>query len=121
MVESTEKAEEQPQVEEESPATKVKRNWAEGDDADEEDAEKDIGGSGAIAKASQEQEQKKFIPPKTKREKNAFGDFVVNKIVIREKEVPQTVNNEDEEEESEEESDSEPEPQNEPEEEKKSK
>ena len=55
------------------------------------------------------------MPPKEKREKNAFGDFVVKKIVIKDKEVPKSVA--PLEEESEEEEDSDPESdKNEPEE-----
>ena len=118
MVESNKKAEnKQIPDDAESPSVKVKRNWADvEDDAEGEGAEKDIGGSGPVAKAVEE--KPKFIPPKVKREKNAYGDFVVKTIQIKEKEVPKTIKNEDEEESEEEESSSEEEPVKEEEEEK---
>ena len=122
MVEQTNKEDEQPQAETESPSTtKIKGNWADDEDQyDGDEAEKDIGGSDPVA--PKEEEAKPKIPPK-KREykKNAYGDFVITKIEIKEKEIPQTIKQDDEEEESEEESDSEPEQKEEPVEEKKSK
>ena len=127
MVESTKKEdqEDQPQIEAESPGTTVKRNWADDEDEHaEDDDEKVIGGSGAVAQVKpQEPEKPKYIPPKVKREKNAYGDFVVTKIVIREKEVPKTVAvDEEESEEEETSSEEEEEPKKEePEEEKKCK
>lgn len=111
MVESTNAAEEvKPKTDEaESQENKVTTNWADDDDEVEEgDREKDIGGNVPVAK--KEPEAPKIIPPKTKREKNIFGDFVVTKINIKEREIPTFVG--PDEEESEEESDSEPEPQN---------
>ena len=122
MVETTKKDEANPPVEEESPGQKVKRNWADVDDeGDDDGVQKDIGGSGPIAQAPKEAENQapKIVVPKVKREKNAFGDFVVTKINIREKEVPKTVA--PLEEESEEEEDSEPESDKNEQEEEKSK
>ena len=126
MVESTKKEdqEDQPQIEAESPGTTVKRNWADDEDEHaEDDDEKVIGGSGAVAQVKpQEPEKPKWIAPKEKRVKNAYGDFVVTKINIKEKEVPKTIQLSEEESEEEESSEEEEEPKKEePEEEKKCK
>ena len=104
MVEATKKDETKPEAE--SPSVKVKRNWADVEDEGEDDGtQKDIGGSDPVAQAPKEAEAPKIVPPKVKREKNAFGDFVVTKIQIREKEVPKTVAPAEEESEEEESSD----------------
>ncbi len=109
-----------------------KRNWAdeEDDGAEEEDVE--IGGS-TVAQVGQPQasdaaktegesqpEQRTFVPnkPRTKRERNIYGDFVVTKINIKEREIPVPEPAEgEEEEESSEESEEEEQPVPEPEEE----
>jgi hypothetical protein len=61
--------------------------------------------------------------PRTKRERNIYGDFVVTKINIKERviEVPKNENEEEEEEESEESEEEEQAPEQEPEEEEKKK
>ncbi len=96
-----------------------KRNWAdeEDDGAEEEDVE--IGGS-TVAQVGQPQpseaanaegegeaqtQQRTFVPnkPRTKRERNIYGDFVVTKINIKEREIalPEPAEGEEEEEEEE--------------------
>lgn len=114
MVESTKNTAENEgkPTEEQSPdVPKVKRNWADDEDEhDDADGERAIGGTGSVAQVpTEEPEKPKIIPPKVKREKNAYGDFVVKEIFIKEREVPQVVNDESEEESSEEESEEEPE------------
>ena len=121
MVESTKKEENKQLPDDaESPSTKVKRNWADvEDDAEEDGAQKDIGGSGPVAKAPKAEEKPKIVPPKTKREKNAYGDFVVTTINVKVKEREEFKDVKPDDEESEEEEDSsEPEPDKEEEEEK---
>ena len=88
MVEQTNKAEEQPQAEAESPSTtKMKSTWADDDDQyDGDEAEKDIGGSDPVA--PKEEEKPKIPPKKREYKKNAYGDFVITKIEIKEKAVP---------------------------------
>ena len=101
MVEST-KNDEVPAEEQTEDVPKVKKNWADDDEeADSADEDRAIGGDGAVAAVpSNEPEKPKFIPPT--RTKNARGDFVVTTINIKEKEVVQKF--ESEEESSEEES-----------------
>jgi len=106
-----------------------KRNWAdeEDDGADEEDVE--IGGGKTVgqakssetaAESTEQQQPRTIMPPKPRqnRTKNIYGDYVVSKINIKEREVPQVEKDEDEEE-SEEESEEEVDTYVEPEEEKK--
>lgn len=119
MVETSKKDEANPSGE------KVKRNWADVDDeGDDEGTQKDIGGSGPVAQVPNpkdaENQQPKIVPPRTKREKNIYGDFIVTKLNVKDKVVPKEVVNPDEEE-SEEEEDSEPESDQKDEEEVKSK
>lgn len=95
-----------------------KRNWADEEDDGAEDDDLEIGGS-SVAKVGQQQpaesdntdaaaepQQRTFMPPKprTKRERNIHGDFVVTKINIKEREIalPEPESGEEEEESSEE-------------------
>ena len=113
MVESNVNEEAKPQGAEDatSPAVKAKRNWADDDgEEDEEGGDRNIGGSEPVAKVPKKEPEPPKIP-KIKREKNAYGDFIVTKIEVKERVIPK-MESEDEEE-SEEESDSEPEPQKE--------
>ena len=85
MVESTKKEENKQLPDDaESPSTKVKRNWADvEDDAEEDGAQKDIGGDGPVAKAPKAEEKPKIVYPQQKRTKNAYGDFVITKIDVK--------------------------------------
>ena len=117
-----------------------KRTWAEEDDdagADDDDVE--IGGStvaqvgagqtaaaeGEEAAAAEQQKPRTIVQKKSRqnRERNIYGDFIVTKINIKEREIPvQQQEAEEEEEESEEESEEEEQPpEQEPEEVKKGK
>lgn len=111
----------------------LKRNWADDDDDAEGEEDIEIGGS-SVAQVGQnnapiattESTGRTMIPPKkprTQRERNIYGDFVVTKINIKEREIPVPENNDDEEEEEEssEEEEEEPPRQEETEEEKKGK
>ena len=95
-----------------------KRNWAdeEDDGADEEDVE--IGGGKTVGQAktaepasenAEQQQPRTIMPPKPRqnRTKNIYGDYVVTKINVKEREVPKVEDEEEEEssEESEEEVD----------------
>ena len=114
------------------------RNWAdEDDDGNDEGEDVEIGGSSVAqvgkpaaegeaategtgeAAAAQAPPQKP--KPRTVRERNIHGDFVVTKIHVKETKVviPQAQEEENEEEESEEESEEEPPRREEPEEEEK--
>ena len=111
----------------------TKRNWADEDEEGDEAEDVEIGESvpsqaPAKPEATQPAEEEKkdsqprsIVPPKprTKRERNIYGDFVVTKINIKEREIP--VPEPDQEEEEEEESSEEEEQQapEEPEEEEK--
>ena len=115
-------------------------NWADEDDDGQEDEDVEIGGSSVAqvgqqnkAAASQnnedafqenQQQERTLYPkkPRAHRERNIYGDFVVTKINIKEKEIIIPKNEEEEEEEeSSEEEEEEQAPEEEPEEEKKGK
>ena len=110
-----------------------KRNWADDDEDGEGEDDVEIGGS-TVAQVGQnkppmetaESAGRTVMPPKkprVERERNIYGDFVVTKINIKEREIPVPEKNPDEEEEEEEESSEEEEEpvKEEPEEEKKGK
>ena len=68
-------------------ADPAKKNWAEEVDDDEEET-----GDQTIGKETKVEEEKKVEQPKPvynlkARERNAYGDFIVKNIVIKEKEV----------------------------------
>lgn len=98
-----------------------KRNWADEEDDGQDEEDVEIGGAtvaqvgqkmptqeatAPVEEEKKEQQQRTFMPPKprTKRERNIHGDFVVTKINIKDTkvEVPVQDNDEEEEEESEE-------------------
>ena len=93
----------------------TKRTWADEDDDGQEEDDVEIGGS-AVAqvgkadapaaeeeKSTEEPSEKPQQPVKKRptqvRERNKFGDFVVKKINIKEREIPQPVKDEESEEE----------------------
>ena len=104
-------------------AGKSKRNWADEDDEAGEDDDVEIGAggpSGQVKETKPEAAEDGVDPevkkraeqikakPRQQRERNIYGDFVVTKINIKEREIPVPVNdNEEEEEEEEEESEEE--------------
>lgn len=70
-------------MESEKTATK---NWAEEVDEEDEDAEQTIGNEvQAVEEKKEEEEKKVYNLPK--RVRNANGDFIVTKVVIKEKEL----------------------------------
>lgn len=112
------------------PAEEVsKRNWADEDDDAEDGDDVEIGGSsvaqvgkpkaaeadGSAAAGGEGEQPRTVVPnkPRTKRERNIHGDFVVTKINIKEREIVVPQNDEEEEESSEEESEEEKAPEQE--------
>jgi len=92
-------------MEAEDPA---KKNWAEEVDEDEDEAANQTIGN---VEAPKPEEEKKSEPAKVynlaPRERNAYGDFIVKKVVIKEKEAGKNADAEDDDDEDEDESDEE--------------
>jgi hypothetical protein len=70
-------------MESEKTATK---NWAEEVDEEDEDAEQTIGNEVQAVEEKKEEEEK-IVYNLPKRVRNANGDFIVTKVVIKEKEL----------------------------------
>ena len=93
-------------------------NWADEDDDGDDDDGVEIGGS-TVAKVGQTQaaqaepekaeepaQPKVTVPPKPRtvvRERNIYGDFIITKVNVKEREIIEPVKDSDEEEESSEE------------------